>query len=134
MLHHSPRPLEDPTRVKTLLLLEDDVNIAETLVLAVISETPHQVLVETSAANALHLLLSIQPDLILLDYHLSGMNGVAFYDHLRSLPGQAETPVVFMSADSTPHVVQNIKERNAILLAKPFDLDEFFALIKQVGL
>ncbi len=62
------------------------------------------------------------------------MNGVAFYDHLRTLPGQEETPVLFVSADASAHVVQQIKERNAILLTKPFDLDEFFALIEQAGL
>ena len=85
----------------------------------------------SSGPDALHLLGSITPDLIFLDYHLPSMNGLAFYDLLRRTKGQEETPVVFVSADTSAEVVRPIKERNAVLLAKPFDLDEFFALIEQ---
>jgi len=132
MLHNGTLslPKKQPL-IKTGLVVEDDVSIAEFLALAISSETPHAVLLVANGREALETLKEITPDLILLDYHLPEMDGLAFYDLLRSVKGQEETPVVFLSASTALNVVEAIEHRNVALLAKPFELTDLLDVIQQ---
>ena len=44
------------------------------------------------------------PDLILLDYMMPGVNGLQFIERLRLIPGRADVPVVMVTADTESDV------------------------------
>ena len=62
------------------------------------------------------------PDLILLDVLMPGMDGVETFHKLRSNPKLTNTPIVFMTAKSKPSEVEQYKALGcAGIVAKPFD-------------
>jgi CheY-like chemotaxis protein len=56
-----------------------------------------KVLVATSGAEALQLFASHPVDLVLLDYHMPGMNGDVVAEHMKA--GQSDVPIALLSAD-----------------------------------
>jgi len=62
-----------------------------------------QLMVYEHAQEALGSLENDRPDLILLDLHLSDLDGVDVLQRIRRTPGFATTPVVMLTADATPN-------------------------------
>ena len=63
-------------------------------------ETGYKVLVATGGAEALQLFASHPVDLVLLDYHMPGMNGDVVAEHMKA--GQPDVPIALLSADDEP--------------------------------
>ena len=63
-----------------------------------------------------------QPDLVLLDVMMPGMDGVSTLRALRSDERVCEIPVVFMTAKAQPDEVGSYRAMGALdVIAKPFD-------------
>ncbi len=60
-------------------------------------EAGFEVLVATSGADALQLFASHPIDLVVLDYHMPGMNGDVVAAHMKA--GQSDVPIALLSAD-----------------------------------
>ena len=132
MLHNDAQPLlKNQFSLKTILLVEDDASTAEFLTLPISSEPTYTVLLVANGKEALQILKDIVPNLILLDDHLPKIDGFAFYDHLRSIQGQEETPVVFLRTSTPLHVVKETKHCEVALLKKPFELEDIVNIIQQ---
>lgn len=72
-----------------------------------------------------------QPDLILLDYMMPGIDGIEFMRRLMGLPGRAETPVIMITADLEREVRYQALDLGARdFLNKPLDRAEFVARLK----
>ena len=56
-----------------------------------------KVLVATSGREALQLFASHPVDLVLLDYHMHGMNGDVIAEHMKA--GEPDVPIALLSAD-----------------------------------
>jgi CheY-like chemotaxis protein len=74
------------------------------------------------------------PDLILLDLHLPDMPGQEVLRRLRAEPRTAEVPVVILSADARPALVdQLLGEGVRAFLTKPLDVKELLELLDAVA-
>ncbi|WP_126173410.1 response regulator [Altericroceibacterium xinjiangense] len=108
--------------LERVLLVEDDADIAE---LARIGIEGIGELIFThyaSGADALAHIEQDEPDLIVLDYRMPGMNGIEVLAELRTLRGCRDTPVVFMTASVMPqHVARLLGLGAAAVIEKPFD-------------
>jgi CheY-like chemotaxis protein len=62
-----------------------------------LEEAACMVLVATCGAEALQLFASNPVDLVLLDYHMRGMNGDVVAEHMKAV--QPEVPIALVSAD-----------------------------------
>jgi len=116
-----PSPEEDHSAVKAILVVEDDEAIGTFVVEALLQETPYQALLATSGAEALRIVQSLKPNLVLLDYRLPDMNGLEIYNHLREMKGFENIPAILMSANMPKNVAQ---QRDILSLKKPFELSE----------
>lgn len=113
--------------IKLIVIVEDDHDIALTLVEMIEKMTPYKALVISDARQALHNLAGIRPDLLLVDYYLPEMNGIQFYDRLQEIPVTRQIPVLFMSANlPAPELAQ----RHLSGLYKPLDLDILLSTIE----
>jgi two-component system alkaline phosphatase synthesis response regulator PhoP len=80
------------------------------------------VLEATSGEEGVALARSDQPDFILLDMMMPGMDGAATFRALRAGSDTAGIPVVFLTAKAMTAEVQGLKELGAKgVVLKPFD-------------
>ena len=108
--------------LKKILYAEDDPDILEIATMAL--ETIGKFTVEsyTSGNGALEAAPRFQPDLILLDVMMPGIDGPGVLKALRRLPGLDMTPVVFMTAKAMQDEVERFKNMGAMdVITKPFD-------------
>ena len=79
-----------------ILCVDDEFNGPEGRKM-LLQEAGCKVLGATSGADALQLFASHPVDLVLLDYHMPGMNGDVVAEHMKA--GQSDVPIALLSAD-----------------------------------
>jgi CheY-like chemotaxis protein len=72
----------------------------------------------------------LEPDGLLVDYHLDGANGVAAIAELRRRLGR-HVPAIVITADRSLQVRENVRAEGAHLLNKPIKPASLRALIAQ---
>jgi PAS domain S-box-containing protein len=78
----------------------------------------------------LELARTAQPDVVLLDLHLSDMNGVDVLLQLRGDPTTRDVPVFIVSADATAGQVERMTDAGATgYLTKPLQVPQILALL-----
>lgn len=102
------------------ILLVDDVSTnlkCEELIL----HNQYKVTMVKSGEDALRYLESTIPDLILLDIHLSRMDGFEVMEHMRKDPKTASIPDIFLTADDHVDVERSLALGAVDFIRKPFD-------------
>jgi DNA-binding response OmpR family regulator len=112
---------------RRILIVEDQADVAE-LIEVVLKGEGYTVAIAPDGAQGLMLARDWNPDLILMDVMLPGVDGGALIARLRDEAGTSDIPIVAMSASSTLRDRTEELEADA-LLSKPFDVD---ALLVQV--
>src|SRR5947199_9219973 len=111
-------------RKVTVLVVDDDPAIVGFLVDALESEG-YRVLA-TVDGKAVPLARAMQPDVILLDLMMPGMDGAAVSQRLRDDTSTAKIPIIAMSAQHRLHATaapRPVNDRRA----KPFNLASLYA-------
>lgn len=120
---------EGPGALQTVMIVEDDVHIGAFLVEAITEETPYHALLTANGAEALETLQHLRPSLLILDYHLPGIDGLELYDRIHAMPELEDVPAIMMSA-RLPH--HELERRTIVGIHKPFDLDDFLQTVKNL--
>ena len=108
--------------LSSVLFVEDDVDIQEVARLSLEIVGGLDVRVAGSGAEALELVRSSIPDLVLLDVMMPGMDGPTTLAALRLEPGMASVPVIFVTAKVQASELEQYTALGAIgVIAKPFD-------------
>lgn len=109
--------------MKTILITDDDVHIGNMLEEILVREG-YDVLRAYSGTEALMILKNHQPDLVLLDLMLPGMNGEDVLTRIRDIP------VIVVSARAEINDKVNLLLGGAVdYVTKPFDISELLARI-----
>jgi diguanylate cyclase (GGDEF)-like protein len=111
----------DLARNGRILLVDDAMENIQILHHALRDE--HEVLFALDGEKALQIALEQQPDLILLDAVMPGMDGYAVCAELRSSPRLQDIPVIFVTALSQPEDETRALEAGAVdFISKPFNV------------
>lgn len=114
---------------KKILIVDDDSNIAELISLYLTKEFFQCEMAEDGEV-ALQKYAEFQPDLVLLDIMLPGMDG---YDVCREIRKQASTPIIMLSAKGEVFdKVLGLELGADDYIIKPFDTKEMVARVKAV--
>lgn len=104
------------------MLVEDDPDIAVLAQIALEEFGGLRFVHYAAGAEALEAVDDYQPDLVILDYRMPGMNGGEVLQALRERSASRHIPVIFMTASLMPKHVSRLRELGALdVLAKPFD-------------
>jgi len=105
-----------------ILYVEDEPDIQAIAKLALETIGGFALEVCSSGTEAIEKGPQFQPDLILMDVMMPGMDGPTTLMELRKDVSLSNTPVVFMTAKVQPQEIAEFKELGAIeVIAKPFD-------------
>ncbi len=93
---------------RTVLYIEDDPANAK-LVRLIMALRPRIKLLGADAGRpGVALAQKCRPSLVLLDFHLPGMNGEQVLERLRDDPRTADIPVVMLSGDASPAQIERL--------------------------
>lgn len=116
--------------LKKIMLVEDDADIQLITRLSLEVGGGYEVRVCGNGAEAVQSAPAYAPDLILLDFMMPGMDGIATMEALRELPETAAIPVVFFTANAQRQVQQDLLLRGALgVIVKPIEPQ---ALVEQI--
>lgn len=126
------KPIPNPTsRLKSrrLVLMVDDDRDNLKMVGALLRHEDYDVAQAESAEEALELLKTIEPHLILLDINMPGISGLEMLRQLRQRENYVS--VIFVSARSaTDDVVRGLDEGADDYICKPFEPTELLARVR----
>lgn len=111
-----------PTVLGNILSVEDEPDIQAIIKLSLETIGGFNTLICSSGEEALRLAPDFNPDLILLDVMMPGMDGPETFLALQKHPALKDKPVAFMTAKVMQNEVERLGEMGAIgVIAKPFD-------------
>ena len=122
---------KEPIAVKTIFIVEDDETIGALLVQTIEQETPYRAVLASDGFQALKMLPTVQPDVLLLDYGLPDMNGLEFYDTIHAVKALKHLPVLIVSAQAA-RIQKEVRARQLLLLQKPFELTTLLEAIERL--
>ncbi|HEX6478017.1 MAG TPA: response regulator [Ktedonobacteraceae bacterium] len=129
---NKPLPAEKQTRVKTILVVEDDADTREVIGLLLATLPAYHYSLVSDASEAIHFAQGVKPDLLIVDYRLPGMNGLELYDQLHATPGLEAIPALLMTATRLEALGPEIAQRQLTAFEKPFDLDAFCLTVQRM--
>lgn len=105
-----------------IMYVDDDADIRTIVQFSLEDEKDFDLKICSSGQEALDTVEVFQPDLVLLDVMMPGMDGPTTFKRLHLLPGFEKVPVAFVTAKVQPQEVNQFMALGAIeVIAKPFD-------------
>ncbi|MDI1449876.1 PAS domain S-box protein [Polyangium sp. 6x1] len=118
----APSASSRPTGPRRILVVDDNVDVAESLSM-LLGIAGHEVVTAHDGSAALEAARAFQPEVILLDIGLPGMNGYEVARRLRQDPALRETILVALTGYGHEEVRRQAKEAGFTAhLVKPVDL------------
>jgi CheY-like chemotaxis protein len=109
-------------RLEQVLLIDDDPSIRKIAEISLSRVGKWRVFLAESGLQALDVVSREQPDVILLDVMMPGMDGPTTLKYLREKPSLSNTPIIFMTAKVQKHEIDTYCQMGAAgVISKPFD-------------
>jgi DNA-binding response OmpR family regulator len=116
--------------MKKILIIDDDADVLNVMEEALKYEG-FSVKTSGSADDVMALIDSFNPDLLLIDYILKGINGGEICHQVKVKPETSRLPVIIVSA--YPKVLSSLGDYGCDrFISKPFDLEDLTGSIKAV--
>jgi DNA-binding response OmpR family regulator len=116
-------------KIKKILIIDDDEAILDAVKL-MLEDSGYKVDAEIKGSRIQKRVISFEPDLILLDVLMSGLDGRDICKKIKNDPETNDIPVIMISAH--PGAKESLKECGADgYLAKPFQFEDLLKIIKK---
>ena len=119
-----------------ILLIEDDEAIVETLRVMLESRGFAVEVLEDCDEGATQI-VAMAPDLLILDLHLPGRDGMEIYKNIKDSGRLADMPVIVLSSLSKRHILAAAESGGTVLaedtvFSKPIDPEGFISKIEKM--
>ena len=115
----------------TILVIDDQERVLNLLNI-VLTQQGYNVLLADNGADGLDLVLSEQPDVVVLDIMMPEMNGYQVLEKLREHPTTKHTYALFLTAKGSQECrIKGRRYKPDAYLAKPFRNEELLQIIER---
>jgi adenylate cyclase len=114
------------------ILVVDDIPANVRLLEAILRPRGYEILTAGSGPEALDAVINNQPDLVLLDIVMPGMDGYEVSQRLRGTAAGAVLPVVMVTASGNEQKLRALEAGADDFIAKPFDQAELLARVRSL--
>ncbi|MCK6538816.1 MAG: response regulator [Anaerolineales bacterium] len=116
----------------TILIVDDESSNRETLV-SILEPEGYRLVLAEDGRRALEQAKAIQPDVILLDVMMPGLNGFEVCRLVRAEDNLAEVPVILLTAlDDRQSLLEGLNSGADDFITKPFNRHELRARLKSI--
>jgi len=123
--------MDNASQLQAKILIVDDEPIKQKILTGILSKAGYQVRMVADGETALREVGFFQPDLILLDVKMPGMDGFEVCERLKETPDTRDIPVIFISVlEETADKVRAFRVGGVDYIPKPFQVDEVLARVK----
>jgi CheY-like chemotaxis protein len=123
--------LEEMNERKPLVLIVDDVPKNIQLLSLILSRKNYQIAFAVSGEQTLEMLEKINPEVILLDIVMPGMDGFEVCEKIKSNPATEDIPIIFITGRAQPEDIKKGFQTGAVdYISKPFNSEELLARVK----
>ncbi|MFT5716805.1 MAG: two-component system chemotaxis response regulator CheY [Oleiphilaceae bacterium] len=118
--------------MKTIFLIDDSVTMLMSLE-SVLKRAGFNVITATSGSEALSKIPSVNPDLVITDLNMPGMDGITVIKEVKKITSMRFKPVLMLTTESQGAKRDEAKAAGAKgWLVKPIKPEELIAVVKQV--
>ncbi len=115
-----------------VLVVDDEPEITD-IVEAFLSEAGYTVAVENSPTNAINAARQFQPDVVLLDIMMPGVDGYDICQQIKQEPGLAQVPIIFLTGkDRSDDMGRSFKVGGDMFIKKPFSCERLLEIVNIV--
>jgi DNA-binding response OmpR family regulator len=119
-------------RQQSILIVEDDINLAEMLS-AYFTVQGYHALIAEFGETAIISASEAQPDLIILDIHLPDVDGFEVCDRLRASHRTRSIPILFLTeVRDRPDKLHGLELGVVDYITKPFDVQELLLRVRNI--
>ena len=117
------------TKVTKILVVDDEPQITE-IVEAFLVNAGHEVHISNDGKLAIQKAKEVRPDIILLDIMMPGIDGYSICNEIKSDPGLANVPVVFLTGkDMNEDMGRSFKVGGDMFIKKPFSCERLLEIV-----
>jgi CheY-like chemotaxis protein len=110
--------------MKRFAFIVDDNRMIANSLAQMLNLLGYEVKVAYGAMMAIQQMAQQVPDVVLMDLHMQGLNGIELCRHLRQDIHLRHVPILAMSSDNQPALIDGIREAGATLfISKPIEIE-----------
>jgi two-component system, chemotaxis family, chemotaxis protein CheY len=119
--------------LKRTVFIVEDSRTMRGLVRSALETDGYEVLESPDGRQALAVLESVQPDLVITDINMPDMDGISLLREIRRLPTAQSTPVLILTTESDDVVKATAQAAGATgWIGKPFDPEQLRRVVAEV--
>lgn len=113
----------------TILIIDDDLAMQTVLEIA-LREAGYRVVVANDGMEGIARLKTLRPNLVMSDIMMPQMDGVETFQRIKEHLQDEGIPIFIMTALSRKPWFADLEAEGAVILQKPFDIDQLLQLIQ----
>ena len=113
---------------RTILIMDDDLAMQTVLEIA-LREAGYQVILANDGQEGIDKIRRLKPDLVVSDIMMPQMDGVEAFHLIKEQLQDDGIPIFIMTALSRKPWFADLEAEGAVILQKPFEIDQFLRLV-----